>query len=86
MITSRKFIIKQIIESWVDHLPVDLESGASIATREDIARLSEQLATQLAEPDERQTDHWLSLLVELYTQAKFKPPPRSHLSNNPIFQ
>ncbi|HWP81086.1 MAG TPA: hypothetical protein VNN76_00345 [Bacteroidota bacterium] len=86
MTTSRRFMIQQIIETWVGHLPIDPHSGASIATKEDIVRLSEQLASQLNEPDEGQTGHWLSMLVELYTQAKFRNATPSQSSNNPLIQ
>ena len=83
MTMKRRFIIQQILETWVDQLPVDTETGASIATKEDIAHLSEQLASRLGEPDESQTGHWLSMLVELYTQARFRNRASFRTSNNP---
>ena len=82
MTMKRRFIIQQILETWVDQLPVDTETGASIAIKEDIAHLSEQLASRLGEPDESQTGHWLSMLVELYTQARFGKQTESRSSVN----
>jgi hypothetical protein len=85
MTMKRRFIIQQILETWVDQLPIDSQSGASIATKEDIARLSQELALRLGEVDERQTSHWLSILVELYTQARFRKQTAFYPSNNPPF-
>jgi hypothetical protein len=80
---KRQLLIQNILETWVNQLPVEADTGASIATKEDIVRLSEELASQLGEPDEGQTGHWLSLLVQLYTQARFEKQRAVHQSNNP---
>lgn len=84
MTTTRRFTIQQILETWVEQLPIEAQTGASIATKGDIARLSEQLVSRLGEPDESQTGHWMSLLVELYTQARFRNRTSLHSSNNPM--
>jgi len=83
MTMKSRFIVQQILETWINQLPIDPQTGASIATREDIIRLSEHLALRLGEPDESQTGHWLSMLVELYTQARFGKQTAFHQSNNP---
>ena len=77
---KRRLIILQALETWINHLPTETQTGASIATKEDIVRLSEELASRLGEPDESQTAHWLSMLVELYAQAKFGNRTSSHSS------
>jgi len=80
---NRRLLIQQILETWINQLPTETQTGASIATKEDIARLSEHLAAQLQDVDQHETGHWLSMLVELYTQAKFRNETRFDQSNNP---
>lgn len=82
---NQKILILETLESWLKHLPVDEQTGASIATKDDIVRLSEQLSSRLEE-DKHQIDRWLSTLVELYSQARFKSNATSHLSNIPSIQ
>jgi hypothetical protein len=77
---KRRLIIQQALETWINHLPTETQTGASIATKEDITRLSEELASRLGEPDESQTAHWLSMLVELYAQARLRNRTSSHSS------
>jgi len=77
---NRRLLIQQILETWINQLPTETQTGASIATREDIARLSEQLAAQLRDVDQQQTGRWLSMLVELYTQARFTNRTTLHSS------
>jgi len=80
---TRRFIIQQILDTWINQLPIDSQTGTLIATKEDIARLSEQIVSLLRETDESQTRHWFSILVELYAQAKFSKRPSFYSSNNP---
>ena len=75
-----RLVIHQILEAWIEQLPIDTQTGASIAAKEDISRLSQELASRLAEPDEGQTGHWLSMLVELYAQARFIKQTSPHSS------
>jgi hypothetical protein len=82
---NHRIIILQTLESWLKQLPVETQTGASIATKDDIVRLSEQLSSRLAE-DKHQIDRWLSTLVELYSQARLRSSTTSHLSNIPSIQ
>jgi len=80
---NRRLLIQQILETWINQLPTETQTGASIATKEDIARLSEHLAAQLQDVDQHETGHWLSMLVELYSQARFRNQTQFHQSKNP---
>ena len=65
-------IIWQILDTWVGQLPIDDRTAESIATKEDVAHLSEQLISRLSKADESQAGHWMTLLVALYSTSRFR--------------